>query len=111
MKKPTRRKFMEQTSVASLSILTAASAQRILGANDRVRIGFIGVGNRGDQVLDAFVVHPDAQIISIADVYQPYLPFAAHKAGGSPALHKDYRKILDHQVGRCGGIATKNRFG
>jgi len=111
MKKPTRRKFMEQTSVASLSILTAASAQRILGANDRVRIGFIGVGNRGDQVLDAFVVHPDAQIISIADVYQPYLPFAAHKAGGSPALHKDYRKILDYQVGRCGGIATKNRFG
>ena len=36
MKKPTRRKFMEQTSVASLSIFTAASAQRILGANDRL---------------------------------------------------------------------------
>jgi len=97
MSKPTRRKFVQQTSAASLGLLTAASAQRILGANDRVRIGFIGVGNRGDQVLDAFVVHPDAHIISIADVYQPYLPLAARNAGGSPALHKDYRKILDQK--------------
>jgi hypothetical protein len=63
LKKPTRRNFMQQTSAASLSLWTAASAQRILGANDRVRIGFVGVGNRGDQVLNAFVAHPDAQII------------------------------------------------
>jgi hypothetical protein len=79
MRKPTRRKFMQQTSAASLSLWTAASAQRILGANDRVRIGFVGVGNRGDQVLDAFVVHPDAQIISIADVNQPIFPLQRAK--------------------------------
>jgi len=110
MKKPTRRKFMQQTSAASLSLWTAASAQRILGANDRVRIGFIGVGNRGDQVLDALVVHPDAQIISIADVYQPYLPFAARKAGGSPTLVKDYRKILDQKDVDAVVVATPDHW-
>jgi len=101
---------MQQTSAASLSLWTAASAQRIPGANDRVRVGFIGVGNRGDQVLDAFVAHPDAQIVSIADVYQQYLPFAARKTGGSPALHKDYRKILDQKDVDAVVVATPDHW-
>jgi hypothetical protein len=42
---------MQQTSAATVSLWTAASSRRILGANERVRLGFIGVGNRGDQVL------------------------------------------------------------
>ena len=44
---PTRRQF------AKAAALTAVSAQRILGANDRVRLGFIGIGNRGGSLLSA----------------------------------------------------------
>ncbi|MCI0627309.1 MAG: Gfo/Idh/MocA family oxidoreductase [Acidobacteria bacterium] len=110
MKKPTRRKFMQQTSAAGLGLVTAASTRRILGANERVRIGLIGVGSRGDQVLDAFLMHPDAQIISICDVYQPYLPFAARKAGGSPALHRDYRKILEQKDVDAVVVATPDHW-
>ena len=44
----------------SASLATAASYSRILGANDRVRMGYIGLGNRGDQVHDAFLEHGDA---------------------------------------------------
>lgn len=96
MKKNSRRKFLK-TSAAGLGLMTAASARRVLGSNERVRLGFIGVGNRGDQVLDAFIVHPDAQVVSICDVYEPYLPFAARKAGGSPSLHRDYRRLLEQK--------------
>lgn len=85
----TRRDFSKAAAV------TALSSMRILGANDRVRLGFIGVGNRGDQVLDAFLKHQDAQVVAICDVNEPYLAPAARKAGGSPALLRDYRKILE----------------
>ena len=47
----TRRRFV-QTSTAA-AVAAAASAGRVLGANDRIRLGFIGVGNRGGQLLSA----------------------------------------------------------
>jgi hypothetical protein len=42
----------------SFSGAAALSCSKILGANDRVRMGYIGLGNRGDQVHDAFLEHP-----------------------------------------------------
>jgi predicted dehydrogenase len=89
----TRREFGKTAAAACVG--TALGASRILGANDRVGVGFIGVGNRGDQVLDAFLAHRDAEIVAISDIYQPYVDFAAKKAGGQPARLADYRKILD----------------
>jgi predicted dehydrogenase len=110
MNKPTRRQFLQRTTAAGLALSTASSARRILGANERVRIGFIGVGNRGDQVLDAFLVQPDAQVISICDVYQPYLPFAAKKVGGSPSLPKDYRRVIEQKDLDAVVVATPDHW-
>jgi predicted dehydrogenase len=89
----TRRQFGQAAAAASIG--TALSASRVLGANDRVRVGFIAVGNRGDQVLDAFLKHPDAQVAAICDIYPPYVDFAARKVGGEPARFNDYRKLLE----------------
>ncbi len=88
-----RRDFVKSTAAAGLA--TALSSTRVLGANERVRLGFIGLGNRGDQVLDAFLAHKDCQVVAICDIYQPYMNFAAGKIGGGPAQFKDYRKLLD----------------
>lgn len=49
----TRRSFTRGAGLAG-----ALSYPRILGASDRVRVGHIGLGNRGDQVHDAFLEHP-----------------------------------------------------
>jgi predicted dehydrogenase len=89
----TRRDFAKATVAASVS--TALGYTRVLGANDRLRLGFIGVGNRGDQVLDAFLKHKDAEVVAICDIYRPYVEFAAKKAGKTPQLFKDYRALLD----------------
>jgi predicted dehydrogenase len=86
-----RRDF---TKAGAAGALTALSAGRVLGANSRVRVGFIGLGNRGDQVLDAFLAHKDADIVALCDIYQPYIDFAAKKVGGSPKQFKDYRDLL-----------------
>jgi hypothetical protein len=58
--------------------LTAASYDCVLGANERVSLGFIGVGNRGNQALDAFLEHGDSEINALCDIRQDYLPLRAH---------------------------------
>jgi predicted dehydrogenase len=89
----TRRELARNTAVAGLT--TAFAASRVVGANERVRLGFIGLGNRGDQVLDGFLKHSDAEVAAVCDIYQPYLDFASKKIGGSPAQYRDYRKLLE----------------
>jgi predicted dehydrogenase len=93
MSQLTRRDFAKGVAVAGAG--TALGALRVLGANDRIRVGFIGLGNRGDQVLEGFLKQPDAEVVAICDLYQPYLDFAGKKVGNNPRQFKDYRKVLD----------------
>jgi predicted dehydrogenase len=87
-----RRSF--QAAVAAAAAANAAAARA--APSDRVRVGFIGLGNRGDQVLDAFLAQPDCEIVALCDLHEPYVDFAARKAGGRPARFRDYRRLLDH---------------
>src|SRR5947209_1820152 len=91
----TRRDFAKTAALAGVS--TALSSRRILGANDRIRLGFIGLGNRGDQVLDGFLEHKDADVVGICDLHPPYLEFAAKKIGSQPKPYHDYRQLLDQK--------------
>ena len=95
MIKVNRRTFNKSVALAGLG--TALAAERVWGANERIRLGFIGLGNRGDQVLDGFLVHKDMEVVAVCDLYQPYLDFAAKKIGGTPKQYHDYRKVLDHK--------------
>ena len=94
-----RREFLR-----NLTILTAGvtlTANRVSGANERLNLGFIGLGNRGDQVLDAFLAHSDAQVTAVCDLYQPYMDFTckkiSEKHGNIPKQFKDYRKLLEQK--------------
>ena len=89
----TRRGFAK--ALATAGATTALAGLQVPGANDRVRLGFIGLGNRGDQVLDGFLEHRDAEVVAICDLYQPYLDYASRKIGTNPGLFKDYRRLLD----------------
>jgi predicted dehydrogenase len=93
MKSITRREFTK--TIGAISTAAALSQFRVLGANERVRLGFIGLGNRGDQVLDAFLKQPDTEVVAVCDIYQPYVDFAAKKIGTNPKPFKDYRRLLE----------------
>jgi hypothetical protein len=41
----TRRSFLKQAALGTVAVLAYPSA-RVLGANDRIRVGMIGVGSR-----------------------------------------------------------------
>ena len=66
-----RRAFSQAAAVTTTALSLAPG--RVLGANDQVRLGFIGVGNRGCQLLKGFLAQPDAQVVALCDVYAPYL--------------------------------------
>lgn len=93
--KLTRRQF-SQAGMAAVA-WSALSRSRIWGANDRIRLGFIGVGNRGGQLLDAFLVHKDMEVAALCDVFEPYLERAQQKLPARVPQEIDFRKVLDRQ--------------
>lgn len=73
-----RRDFIKRSAAGaagaglSLGYLATPTAGPALGANDRIRLGFIGVGNRGSQLLAGFMKNPDVQVVALCDAYEPY---------------------------------------
>lgn len=100
-----RRDFTRTAGAA-----TALSYSRVLGANDRVRMGFIGLGNRGDQVHEAFLEFGDSQTVAICDLRDDYLDLAATKSRGEPKRYKDYRTLLDDKNVDAVIIATPDHW-
>jgi predicted dehydrogenase len=101
----TRREFARRASV-----VTALSYASILGANERVRVGYIGIGNRGDQVHDAFLEHGDQQTVAVCDLREDYMDLAAKKSRGTPKRYKDYRALLDDKNVDAVVIATPDHW-
>lgn len=89
----TRREFVG--SVTAGAVASVALSGRAAGANERVRLGVIGVGNRGMQLVSAIQQHADAEIVAVCDVYQPFMEKAAGVIGGTVAQEGDFRKLLE----------------
>ena len=75
--------------------MTAASYSRVMGANDRVRIGFIGCGLIGLRHVADFKQLPDVELTAVCDVYQPRIEYAQAQCGSNPKGYQDFRKLLD----------------
>jgi len=91
-----RRSFMMGGAAASLGLATALASGRAAGANERVRLGFIGIANRGSQLIEATLPHADADIVALCDIDEnainlwkgnPKLPL-------QPQIYKDHRELL-----------------
>jgi predicted dehydrogenase len=88
-----RREFIRQAAIGAAT-LAACPPSRVLGANDRVRVGMIGVGGRGQELLKQALGVPDAQLVAIADVYTRSRDEAKQMAPGIQTLD-DHRRLLD----------------
>jgi predicted dehydrogenase len=76
------------------AVFSAASYQRILGANDRVNLGLIGAGDRGSFVMSVFQKNSTVDVKAICDVYGTRLDEALTKAPGAKGFN-DHRKLLE----------------
>jgi predicted dehydrogenase len=70
---------------------------RVLGANDRVQVGFIGCGLIGLRHIADFNELPDADLAAVCDVYQPRIDHAQAQCGSHPKGYADFRKLLDNK--------------
>jgi predicted dehydrogenase len=133
--KTTRRTFIAQTGLISAGLslgvnpISARSYNRIMGANEKIRVGFIGVGNRGTQLLQIFMDQPDCEIAALCDVYEPYLTrdrskvdprYIKDRPGQIPQMgevfpakvekYSDYRKLLEDKSIDAVCIATPDHW-
>jgi len=74
-----RRAFINKTATLakglSMGFQTYSMGKNLVisGANDKIRMGYIGIGNRGSQLLAEFMKNKDVEIVALCDVYEPYL--------------------------------------
>ena len=90
----TRRGFL-----GTMTALTAASYNRVLGANDRVGIGFIGFGLIGKQHIFNFKKSfPDVDRVALCDVYKPRVDEGlAYMESPNAKGYGDFRKMYENK--------------
>ncbi len=101
----TRRTFL------SAAALTAASYKRVLGANDRIGIGFIGFGLIGKQHVADFKKFDGVDLVGLSDVYRPRLDEGLAYIGNPAAKgYGDFRRLLDNKDIQGVVIATPDHW-
>ncbi|MBI5085505.1 MAG: Gfo/Idh/MocA family oxidoreductase [Acidobacteria bacterium] len=89
---------------------TALSAARVLGANDRVRVGLIGCGGRGRYVSRLMAESPGVEFIAVADVYARNAAAARDWAGPRCAVFPDFRRLLEQKDVDAVIVATPDHW-
>jgi predicted dehydrogenase len=102
----TRRSFIKNAAIAA-SAFTILPSSAIFGQNrdPKVRLGFIGVGLRGQNHLDLALRRNDVEVVAICDVQQNMIDSSKQrikKAGKPmPAVFMEgpygYRKLLENK--------------
>jgi predicted dehydrogenase len=92
----------------------AISATRVLGANDRINLGLVGIGGRGNAHLGAYVKISDSRITGLCDVNQAARERAQgrlQKAGQEKAKeYNDMREMFADKNIDAVSIATPNHW-
>ncbi len=64
----------------------------------KLRIGFVGLGQRGSGMLRTFLAHPDVDVIAVCDVYDDRVDnaskFVLEKRNHEPRKYSDYNQML-----------------
>ena len=101
-----RREFLKKISIAAGSTIALSSMPwlKIFGedkigksAQDKVRLGFIGIGDRGSALLknvQAFEDILNVEIAAICDDYEPNYQRAIKFTNGKAKAFYDYRELL-----------------
>ncbi len=107
MSDPKTRRFF-------LGALTAASAVRVWGANDKVNVGIVGLGGRGTTHLNNYTGLSQAQVVALCDVNQAARERAqatlSKKSLEKAREFQDMREMFADQKVEAVSIATPNHW-
>jgi predicted dehydrogenase len=131
-----RRSFLRNSAAAvtgaalGWEVIGAPAIPAASGANEKIRVGFIGVGNRGTQLLQGFLAQEDCAVAALCDVYEPYLardfsqvdpeivkslgtgvvPKMNEKLGAQVPRYKNFRHLLERKDIDAVVIATPDHW-
>src|SRR5215472_9730497 len=102
-----RRTFLQQLAGSATWVAAAGlgPTARVLGANERIRIGLIGAGSRGREIFKAALACPNVEAVAVADVYTRRLEDAKAISPGLKG-YRDFRHLLDDREVDAVLIAT-----
>ena len=89
--------------------MSAASYMRVLGANDRIQLGLIGCGDRGEYVMTVFQGSKQVDVSAVCDVYGAKIDKVQQKAVGAKGF-SDHRKLLETKTIDAVLIATPDHW-
>ena len=117
-----RRDFMAKTAAVAGALgaarelfakpAKAAATGRVIGANDRINVGIVGVGGRGSELAHQYFTIGErtnaCQIVAVADVYEKRKKAAADKYKCDGYL--DYREIINRADVDAVVVATPDHW-
>ena len=114
-----RREFVRRSAMGAAAVgMFGTSAlrsvhARVLGANDRINLGIIGVGGRGGAILGELLALGKSEkfniaVVAVCDVYERRVQDAAQRCGGK--AYRDYHELLAHPDLDAVAIATPDHW-
>lgn len=118
----TRRDFIKKFAISTTALsiggvlpgFSAKSYKKIIGANERIRIGAIGVNSRGFALADGFAGEKGCEVTHVCDVDSRAIAKCVARVekitGNKPKSSKDIRKMLESKDFDAVFIATPDHW-
>lgn len=118
----TRRDFIKKLAIGTTALsigsvlpdFSAKSYKKIFGANERIRIGAIGVNSRGFALADGFAREKGCEVTHVCDVDSRAMAKCVASVekitGNKPKSNKDIRKMLESKDFDAVFIATPDHW-
>jgi predicted dehydrogenase len=114
-----RRQFLQSSAAVAGTALWATPAIVRAGANERLRIAIAGLGGRGRNSIghalyEMIARGEQVEVVAMCDCDEKRMQSAAVEAekrtGKKPALHVDFRKLLEDRSIDAVALATPNHW-
>ncbi|MDL2213628.1 Gfo/Idh/MocA family oxidoreductase [Bacteroides sp. OttesenSCG-928-J23] len=97
-----RRDFLKSMSMVGVGALLSSSpwvsafSETTHTAKDKIKLGIIGPGSRGQFLMSLLIKNPRVEIVALCDVYQPSID-GALKLAPHAKVYNDYQKLLENK--------------
>jgi predicted dehydrogenase len=115
MKPVNRRTFLRNSAAVAGTVALSRSARAAQpGANERIRVGVVGIRGRGQRHIDDFEAIDGVEVVALCDVDEKVLGEKSdkldQKTGRKCKRFVDFRKMLDDKEIDAISIATPNHW-
>jgi predicted dehydrogenase len=84
--------------------------RRVLGANERIGVGIIGCGGKGQSLWNNFLAQPGVEPVAVCDVYRPFLDKGLAMTNGRAKGYADFRRLLEDKNVQAVIVATPDHW-